>query len=278
MVLVGIIRLENINFKELERIHCKSNSEARLYTDGKICYKIFWRERYAPWQLIGKYKKINILAKIPENSLDSIVLPIDKIINKKGAMFGYTMKFIPDSQTLMSFKPEDALLVSKILYEVSQSVRKIHQDSRNIIISDLHFHNIILDKNLRHYFVDFDSCSIRGIPNEAAPTFLSSYEQLIDSSRYRILKETIRELKGYASYTETSQKTDRLCLILATLDYFFGKSIISISESDYDKKSEEIPFLNNMKSYFLYLKKYPKGLEVPYLDEFIPEPSKILKK
>lgn len=276
MVLVGIIRLENINFKELERIHCKSNSEARLYTDGKICYKIFWRERYAPWQLIGKYKKINILAKIPENSLDSVVLPIDKIINKKGAMFGYTMKFIPDSQTLMSFKPEDALLVAKILYEVSQSVRKIHQDSRNIIISDLHFHNIILNKKLHHHFVDFDSCSIGGIPNEVAPKFLSSYEQLVDSSRCRVLKETIRKLKGYAAYTETSQKTDRLCLILATLNYLFGKSIISISESDYDKKSEEIPFLNNMKSYFLYLKKYPKGLEVPYLDEFISKPNKIL--
>lgn len=40
---MGIIRLENINFKELERIHCKSNCEARLYTDGKICYKFFWR-------------------------------------------------------------------------------------------------------------------------------------------------------------------------------------------------------------------------------------------
>ena len=275
---MGIIRLEDINFEEIERIHCKSNSEARLYTDGKICYKVFRRELYAPWQLIRKYKKINILAKISEDSLDSVVLPIDKIINKKGEIFGYTMKFIPDSQTLLSFKSEDVLLVSKILYEVSQSVRKIHQDSRNIIISDLHFHNIILDKNLHHHFVDFDSCSIKGIPNESAPTFLSSYEQLVDSSNWRIIKENIRELKGYAAYTETSQKTDRLCLILATLNYIFNKSMISISESDYDKKSEEIPFLNNMKSYFLYLKKYPKRLEVPYLDEFIPEPSKILKK
>lgn len=275
---MGIIHLENINFKELERIHCKSNCEARLYTDGKICYKIFWRERYTPWQLHGKYKKINILAKIPKKSLDSVILPINKIINKKGEMFGYTMKFIPDSQTLVSFKPEDDLLVAKILYEVSQSVRKIHQDSRNIIISDLHFYNIILDKNLRHYFVDFDSCSINGIPNEGAPKFLSNYEQLVDSSRYRVLKETIRELRGYAAYTETSQRTDRLCLILCTLIYLFGKSIISISESDYDKKCEEIPFLNNMKSYFLYLKKYPKGLEVPYLDEFIPTPNKILIK
>ena len=84
---MGIIRLEDINFEEIERIHCKSNSEARLYTDGKICYKVFRRELYAPWQLIRKYKKINILAKISEDSLDSVVLPIDKIINKKGEIF-----------------------------------------------------------------------------------------------------------------------------------------------------------------------------------------------
>lgn len=275
---MGIIRLKDINFDELERIHCKSNCEARLYTDNRICYKIFLKERYTPWQLHGKYKKIKLLAKTPENALDSVVLPIDRIINKKGGISGYTMRFIPDSRTLSCFKAEDTLLISKVLYEISQSVRKIHQDSRNIIISDLHFDNILINKNYQHYFVDFDSCSINGIPNETSPTFLSSYEQLVDSSRYRIIKETIRELKGYPAYTETSQKTDRLCLILATLKYFFDKSIISISESDYDKKCEEIPFLNNMKSYFLYLKKYPKGLEVPYLDEFIPEPSKILKK
>lgn len=275
---MDVIRLENINFDNLKHVSSKLNCEARLYTDNKICYKIFREELYAPWQLRRKYKKIKMLNKNSGEYLQGVVLPIDIIINRMGKISGYTMKYIPDSQTLSHFKTEDTLLISKILYEVSQSVRKIHQDPRKIIISDLHFGNILLDKNYQHYFVDFDSCSIGRMLNETAPTSLSNYVYLTDSSKYRIIKETIRELNGYPSYTETNQETDKLCLILATLKYFFDKSIVNISEADYDKKCEEVPFLNNMKSCFLYLKKYPKWLEVPYLDEFIPETSKILVK
>lgn len=171
---------------------------------------------------------------------------------------GYTMDYIPKSQTLYQYfhQNKNVSLLLNVLNTISCSVKEIHQDPRNIVISDLHTENIIIDKVLNPHIIDIDSCKIDGIKNETIPMSLIRYL-------------SNRGLSSLISKVETTANTDKLCLLLMTVGLIFNKHIDKISMYEYDKKAEKIKMLNDLKQLVLEVKRSSTIPEVPYIHELI---------
>jgi len=243
------IKLKSINIDKLKRIKCKYHMESQLYHDNKKVYKIFYE--CPKYKLEKKERKIELLNEGPK--LPHVVMPIDKLV-RDCRFAGYTMKYIYDSIPLYDIKKRnpDYKLLFKIISTISKNLQTIHSDSRNIMVGDLNFNNIILDKWFNPYFIDFDSCKIDSLENENIPAILWGYFQT------RNIKIPI-----------TNQNTDKISLLLSVLDIIFEKDISYITTYEYDKKAEYIKSLTNMKSIVLEMKKARKIPSVPYVHELI---------
>lgn len=255
MVVMDIIRNEDINFNNLKKLKCRANSESNLYTDGAILYKIF--KELTPRKLKRKERKIELLNG--GEKIDNIILPESKIINGN-LISGYSMDYIKDSLILYEFtkKSKNINDFLKIIYEVSLTLRKIHNDPRDIAVGDLSFSNIIFDKNLKHYFVDMDGAMIDNIPSERISFLLNDYTILRGMYRFSIDKNS-----------------DIFSLMLCTLHTIFSIEIDKISMYDYDFVAEKNETLRNMREYVIEMKKKNNYIpSVPYMDEIIKLPSK----
>lgn len=255
------IDLGDINFGKLKKIDCECHLEAILYNDNNKAYKIYYK--FPKYKLERKERKIELL----HNGviLPHVVMPIDKL--SQGQKFkGYTMKYISDSIPLYNIKERscDYKRLFQVLTIISKTLRTIHRDPRNILVGDLNSHNIILDRSFNPYFIDFDSCKIDGLDNETIPAILGAY----------IENRNIQTFK-------TNKNSDKLSLLLLTLDTIFEKDIDDIRMYEYDKKAEQIKTLKNIRSLVLDMRKTKKIPTVPYLDELIitsDTQSKIRKK
>lgn len=246
------IDLDIIDLETLSKMKCKDNIESDLYRDEELVYKIFKDFKDLEKSVLDKKeRKIELLHDgIP---LPRSVMPKDKL-TEKDIFGGYRMKYIAYSQTLYSLFKEtnDINLFFQILLIVSQTVEEIHLDPRNIIVGDLHFGNILVDKNFNPYFIDLDSCGIDGISNETTPGTLNTY-------RYN------REIKDF----NATKNSDRLCLVLCTLGLLFKHHIDFVSMREFDKKAEQIETLRNMRELVDDIKKYSSMPQILYIHEFI---------
>ena len=243
------IDLENIDLRKLHQINSKQHLESNLFHNQEHIYKIF--KDLSIYQTMKKQRKIELL-KDGEN-LENVIMPKDELFYQN-EFIGYTMEYIKNSIPLFDFnkRSKDISLFLKILLIVSKSLEKIHQDPRNILVGDLNFDNIIIDKDFNPYFVDFDSCKIKGLENEAIPAILGSY----------LLNRNIIKV-------DTTKNTDKFSLLLCTLYMIFKKHIDVVSIYQYDQKSEKIETLKNIREFILEMKKNEKVPEVPYLHEII---------
>lgn len=244
-----------MDFKRLYRLKCRANSESNLYYDGENLYKIF--KGLVPWQLRRKEIKIEMLGDGAK--IDNVILPESKIVN--GSLIsGYSMRYVKESLILFEFAKRGKNINDflRIVYEVSLTLRKIHNDPRNIVVGDLSFSNIIFDKNFNHYFVDLDGCTIGDIPSERLCFLLWDYV------RYR----------GMYRF-DVDKNSDAFSLMLCTLHTIFGVGVDNISMYDYDFVSERVETLKNMRDFVIEMKKRNNFIpEVPYMDEVIKIPSK----
>ena len=246
---MGRIDLENIDLRKLQQINSKQHLESDLFHDKEFAYKIF--KDLSIYQIIKKERKMELLQD--GECLPNVVMPIDKLFYQN-QFRGYTMEYVKNSIPLFDFnkRSKDIGLFLKTLLIVSQSLEKIHQDPRNILVGDLNFDNIIIDKDFNPYFVDFDSCKIKELENETIPAILGSY----------LLNRNIIKV-------ETTKNTDKFSLLLCTLYMIFKKHIDTVSMYQYDKKTERIETLKNIREFVLEMKKFEKVPEVPYLHEII---------
>lgn len=239
-----------IKFKNMEKIECGSNVESTLFHDGLKAYKIY--KRYINIDLKEREEKLSILTEEP--LISSVIVPDEKIINLLGRFRGHTMKYIPNSTPMFDFFTKTDMLDDffSVIDSISKDMRKIHDDPRKIVIGDCHFYNIILDENMNHYFVDIDSCGIDNIPSSRVTQELATY--LRNNNQEKI----------------ATANTDRISLIFSVLYVLLNKAFENISIREYEEKAEILPFLKQIKPYFLDLKKYNGVIPtVPYIDEFI---------
>ena len=222
------IYLENIDLDALEKISGGSHKESTLFHDDTTAYKLL--DDLTDSARKRKETKIELLGD--GCPLPITVMPQDKLVygflNER--FEGHTMPYINDANTLFKtfIGSKKMYLFLYLLNIISQSLEKIHQDARNIVISDLHAQNIILDKNLNPYIIDIESAKIDGIKNDTIALSLKQY--LSDRNLYFGIRKT-----------ETTPNTDRLCFLMMMLSIIFKKHIdnaggiwyIFISVSEY---------------------------------------------
>lgn len=245
-----ILDVRDIDFCDLEMLDVLS-SEGTLYFDDKLFYKFF------DWVMnINNKEKKLILLNDNYGKLNAVIPHI--LIKNKHSLSGCAMTYIKDANSLIEYKKEDNFI--SLLNDVSLSLMKIHNDPRNIVVGDLHFNNILVDKNMNHYFIDFDSCMVDGIPQDRLPNSLLSY---IGS-------------RGNFDFN-VNCNTDRLCMLLSFVNSLFDKNIDGLSMYEYDEKAEKIYTLKNLREYIINVRNaYNYIPYVPYLYEVISK--KDLKK
>ena len=252
---MDIIKKEKINFNNLNKLKCRANSESDLYVDEDILYKIF--KELTPRELRKKERKIELLSG--GDKIENVILPERKIVDGN-LISGYSMDYVKDSLILFEFAKRSKNINDflKVIYQVSLTLRKIHNDSRNIVVGDLSFSNIIFDEKFNHYFVDFDGSMIDNIPSERISFLLNDYTVLRGMYRFSVDKNS-----------------DVFSLMLCTLHTIFGIEIDNVSMYDFDFAAEKNETLRNMREYVIEMKKKNNYIpSVPYMDEIIKLPSK----
>lgn len=256
------INLESIDFNKLHQINSKYHAESNLFYDEETIYKIFMN--LPTYSRDKKQRKIQLLQE--GDALSNVIMPIDELFYQ-GIFTGYTMEYIKGSIPLFDInkRSRDINLFFHIVSIISKSLEEIHHDPRDILVGDLNFDNIIIDKFFNPYFIDFDSCQIDGILNEQIPAMLNYY----------LLNRDITKV-------DTTRNTDRFNLLLCTLYTIFKKHIDAVSMYQYDKKAEKVETLRNLREFVLETKKFARIPEVPYLHEIISprdiEPRNIKKR
>lgn len=252
---MNIINKEDIDFRKLIKLKCRANNESRLYHNDDELYKIY--KGLLRNELRRKNKKIELLSD--GANIDNVILPKDKIMSEN-ILSGYSMDYVKGSLILFEFakRSKNVNDFLRVIYEVSLTLRKIHNDPRNIVVGDLSFSNIIFDKEFNHYFVDFDSVKIDDIPSDTISFLMDDYTKIRGMYRFKVSKET-----------------DIFSLMLCTLHTIFGEEIDKISMYDYDLVAERVETLKNIRNIVIEMKKYNRYIpEVPYMDDIIKLPSK----
>lgn len=244
------INFSSINFSKLQRLQFEEGKNAKLYTNKHFkreLYKIYNQPNLT--ENIEKEKKLEIFSKV--DGIDGLVKPI-ALIHDDSNHIGYTTKFI-DSLKLsdMKIKDNDGEILS-ILVKASNDLKKMHNNKQNIIVGDLHFDNIIVDRKQNPHFIDIDSYGIGEYKPNNLPNTLYSY---CDYMNYDI---------------KYSKSMDRLSFMLNTFCFIFDKNFVNISLNEYDEKTYELPFLRNMRELFIDMKNsYSEAPDVGYLDDII---------
>lgn len=251
-----ILDIRDIDFSRLKIVDNIFASESSLYFDDRLFYKLFDNLS----NISSKKEKLLLLND--GDNISNVVIP-KILINNRDILYGCAMDNIINSLALVKYSNSD--IYSYLLYNVSVTLKNIHNDPRNIVIGDFHFNNIIIDKNNNHYFVDIDSCKINGLLQDRIPSNLIKY-----------LKN-----RGYYNIN-VSVNTDKLCMFLSIINSLFGVDIDNMSMYEYDRKAEELLLLKEIRKYMLEIKNNSNYiLEIPYLCDVISYNnnfSKIRKK
>lgn len=241
-----ILDVRDIDFNNLELFNEVISTESSLYFDDKLFYKFF--ETFIKTNIDNKKKKLLLLND--GDKLNNVVIP-NILINNGNITCGCAMTNIKNTNSLYKYRDSEVFML--LLYTVSISLKKIHNDPRNIVVGDLHFNNILIDKNGQHYFIDFDSCMIDGIPQDRLPTCLIEYVNNRGGFKFNV-----------------GVDTDKLTMFLSTINALFGKRIDVLSINEYDEKAEQLYTLKNMRNYFLEVKNNNTFIcDVPYMCELI---------
>jgi serine/threonine protein kinase len=151
-----------------------SGGEGSVYLEGDIAFKIYHKkETMIP---IGKFNELN---QIKNNR---VIKPENLIYNSNKEMIGYTMKSIyntvqlsrvitADYQKNNNINHDD--LVS-IMIQIKDILTDIHK--HNCLVVDINDANILIDNDLKVYFIDVDSYKTPNYPATALQDYARDFK------------------------------------------------------------------------------------------------------
>lgn len=239
------IELTSINFETLKKFKDTEAQESVIYHDNKKVYKLY--QNFNMYDLIIRELHVDEISKVTNLK---IAQPLEKIINND-FFCGCTME-LKKGITLSRFEQNHSISELKDkLIDISEELERIHLSNKKIILGDINYNNIIVDETKDDFsFIDIDGAGIKRIEPMAISFPLYEYLELRDVV-----------YKGKQNY-------DRLAFLLAFYQTVFGKSFDDIKEDEFERKTDEIPFLNRSRYDFKVLKKKNKTIkEVPYFHD-----------
>lgn len=249
-----VISKRSVDLSKARRISYKTYESIVYVKDGKV-FKMYKKDRFYKNGL-DRLKVKEVKVRMLATSKASQIVKADRIIKSGKLIDGIRMNFVENKGNLYEFSRVYNNLAKflNVGFNASIGLKEIHNDPRNIIISDNNLSNILFDKNLQTYYVDSDSFSIDGLD----PTSVSDH-----FIRYC-------ENRGKNPY-RTFQKDDRFQLMYELISTIFGAYAEEVSVYEYDKLSEQVKTLKNMRTFFLNIKNSKKIPTVPYFHDIVDE-------
>lgn len=241
------IQLKDVDISKLQKLQ-QQGTNASLYRDGSICYKILdWLYEEEKEQL---YKKLFDMDGI---KIENVLLP-KQLIMQGDKLQGYTMDYFADSLPLsdkFTVRYVDSKKLFDYVLKASQILRTIH--SKKIICQDLSFENILVTEDGNVAFCDLDGCSYK---KHVAP-FISI-----------LMKNFWTDYRN--EKIPVSTNLDRISMMISFYYLLYAKELQFLTKKEYHKLSVKISTLENLKIYAKKLvdKTTPIGY-IPYLDELI---------
>jgi len=241
-----------IKEKELFNIN---GSESKIYADNLYIYKIFTMVKKG--YLKNKFYKVNILSSL--KYFDSGVIPIDNVKDNNNVFRGYS------AEKIQGFTLKD-IYVKRGIYDFllgiidsSKKLQDIHSRSERIILADVNCDNVMLRESTDNLytssiFIDLDNANVDGLKYDRYSGILQ-----------RFYKPRTKNLR-------ISQNTDRLAQLLYLMEYMFNENnpIYGLNKYEFDKKSEEMTSLRNMRELITLLQNPKTYLpNIPYLYEIL---------
>ena len=236
------ISYKDFNFSTMKLLESQG-SNSKIYVSNGKCYKILNQEFLNRDNLLDKICTLN------EVKMEDIVSP-DKLIFDGNKFMGYTMDYVSDSENLFDRFSKDRYVDANDILQATKKVSLILEKLHNngIILCDLSFGNILIDKNDKITICDIDGCRCKNFSSDYVPEFLKAY--------YDNLGENI----------VIDKLSDIQCLLLSMLISLYNRLILNID--DYDTLSDKIKTLSDLRfvvdEFFYYT-----DAQIPYLHEFI---------
>ncbi len=241
------INYSDIDLSKLDKLDI-SSSESDVYVgideDKKIkIYKMF-KSDLGIYELTLKNEKLKLLEQ--KNLINSIIVPDAKIVNPN--LLGTREEYVDGIDLCYANLKYQNEEIMNILLNVSKDLKQMHDDE--IIMSDLNFGNIRIDRNKGHHFLDVLSYSIDRIPANTISRISLDY-----------LKKNKKKIKA-------SKNNDKIAFLLLTIQFFINKYFYDITDYDFYETKEKIKQLKDLEEIYYDLKDgYVK--DVPYLHELV---------
>ena len=241
------IKINDIDFSKLQKLYSQGTKSVVYRNEGN-CIKIF-NDLYDQEKKL-LYKKFMSMEGI---TIKDVILPTTLIV-ENDKLQGYIMEYFENSSSLFEHFCTHRYVNVKEMFEAikkaSLILKEIH--SNNIILQDLNFDNILIDKEGNIKYCDIDGCAY----NEMMSPYISI--MLNNFIKYRKDKLCL-----------VTKNLDRISFMLSFFVLTYLKEIQKVSKKTYHTLSDKIKTLENCREFAneLLSKRYIP--EIPYLDELI---------
>lgn len=246
--------MRTINKDDLDIINLKhiyTSEDAKTYRDDDTVYKLFEK----PEDVIAKDHavKARIMNRYRRYLDKHIILPKEMIVCSSYDA-GYTSKYVKNSTPLYNFQINSPAALKQFyyyLYDICKLLKNLH--NTGIVVSDFHFHNVLVQKN-DVFMVDFDNVRVEDLYGYTPSYLLYSFVDLYDLP---------------FSYGLINEETDRLSLLLSTLQMFCKEGTIFLTDERYGSLSEKYLLVNNILAELRRIIKQKKIKDVPLPSDLI---------
>ena len=245
------INLNDIDFTKLEtkKNYSGGIKPATFYVDkeNNKLFKMF-SDTYRSESELKKFK----LEEFDKVETDSLSKTKEIIYDTSRTMYpvGYTQELI-DGDTLYSNITKKGLLNNmKYILEASKNLEDLHQ--KDIIVSYMHFINVMVDKDEKTKFISKENYQINNLKAEGTTVLLNNYFAQKNKK------------------VEKNENSDIINFYLSLFDKIFGREIYCVKPESYNSELGTYPFLQDLYPVFIDLsKRSSKVPEVPYLHKVL---------
>lgn len=243
------IQKDSIDLINLKHIY--SSESAETYRDDEYVYKIFddpehpfTKDHAKKARLMHQYRFV----------LDKhIILPREMIVCE-GLDAGYTTRYINNNQVLANYEVhniEQLKMLYSYLYDLCHLLKVLH--SHGIVVGDYHFHNVLV-KNNQVYMIDFDNVRLRNMCAYTPSFMLQAFAKMYEIPL------------GYENINEDS---DRLSLLLSTLQLFLGDKTLFLSGNFVEEMKERYILVNNIIAELARIIKRREIIDIPLPSDLV---------
>ncbi len=242
---MNTINRKEIDFSKMKKIDSLSfglcPSDIYLDEENKKIIKMFSIDTSGL-----KERKLKEFDKLDKEYLSKA---IDLIYNYNMDLVGYSQSLIEGNTLHNEMTKKGVLNEMKCILEVSKCLEDLHKN--NVVVSYMHFGNILVDENEKPHFISIDNYQIGNLKSNGSTILLNKY---FDQKRKK---------------KENNPNTDIIGFYLSYFDRIFKKEITNMKPESYNSYLSN-PYMQELYPIFFELNKRNGDIpKLPYLHQVL---------